>query len=83
MPTVAIVEGVRIQFYPIEHPPPHFHVRFAEWRAQIDIDSLNVLKGELPRAKLAAVVEWARPRRRQLHSAWIAIEMGRKPEKIA
>jgi hypothetical protein len=59
MPTVAIVEGVKIQFYSREHPPPHFHAVFAEHRAQIDSTSLTVLKGELPPAKLRAVIAWA------------------------
>ena len=35
MPVVAIVDGVKIEFYPDEHPPPHFHARFAEFVAQI------------------------------------------------
>jgi hypothetical protein len=40
MPTVAVVGGVKIQFFAQEHPPPHFHAVFAEYRAQIDIRSL-------------------------------------------
>jgi hypothetical protein len=51
MPTVAIVEGVKIQFFAREHPPPHFHAVFAEHRAQIDIRSLHVLRGSLPLSK--------------------------------
>jgi hypothetical protein len=42
MPTVAIVEGVKIQLFAQEHPPPHFHAVFAEYRAQIDIASLEI-----------------------------------------
>ena len=34
MPVVAIVDGVKIEFYPDEHPPPHFHARYAEFVAQ-------------------------------------------------
>ena len=37
MPVVAMVDGVKIEFYPDEHPPPHFHARYAEFVAQIDI----------------------------------------------
>ena len=29
VPTVAIIDGVRIEFYFDEHPPPHFHARYA------------------------------------------------------
>lgn len=42
MPTmVALVDGVKIQFYANEHPPPHFHAEFAEHRGVIDIESLS------------------------------------------
>jgi Domain of unknown function (DUF4160) len=83
MPTVAIVEGVKIQFYPREHPPAHFHAVFAEYRAQIDIASLSVIKGRLPRAKLRVVVSWAATRREALQHAWEAVMAKRKVEKIA
>jgi hypothetical protein len=36
VPAVAIVDGVKIEFYPDEHPPPHFHARHAEFVAQIE-----------------------------------------------
>jgi hypothetical protein len=83
MPTVAIVEGVKIQFYLREHPPPHFHAVFAEHRAQIEIASLTVLNGDLPPAKLRTVISWAETRRDALKGAWDAVMAKRKPEKIA
>jgi len=81
MPTVAIVDGVKIQFYSKEHPPPHFHAVIAEHRAQIDIASLTVIKGSL-RAKLRAVVSWAKARREALDRAWNAVMAKQKPERI-
>ena len=62
MPTVAIVEGVRIVFYRNEHPPPHFHARIAEHHAVIDIELLKVISGHLPVAKRRRVIKWARAR---------------------
>jgi hypothetical protein len=59
MPTVARVNGVKIQFFAREHPPPHFHAVSAEHRAQIDIETLRVLKGKLPPAILSKVLSWA------------------------
>jgi hypothetical protein len=59
MPTVARFEGVEIQVFAQEHPPRHFHAVFAEYRAQIEIESLRVMKGRLPPAKLSVVVSWA------------------------
>jgi hypothetical protein len=82
MPTVAVVEGVKIQFFAREHPPPHFHAVFAEYSAQIDIRSLNVLGGKLPPAKLAVVISWAETRREALMGAWDTALAKQKPEKI-
>jgi hypothetical protein len=82
MPTVAIVEGVKVQFFAQEHPPPHFHVMFAEHRAQIGIQPLRVLKGSLPPAKLAAVLLWAEQRQQALMDAWYTVLAKRKPKKI-
>jgi hypothetical protein len=83
MPTVAIVEGVKIQFYAREHPPAHFHAVFAEYRAQIEIASLRVLSGSLPHAKLAVVISWAEARREALKRTWDTVLAKQKPEKIA
>jgi hypothetical protein len=82
VPTVAIVDGVKIQFYPDEHPPPHFHAVFAEFVAQIRIDPPMVLRGSLPQNKLKPVLEWTSGQREGLMRAWTAIETGRKPEKL-
>ena len=82
MPTVAIIDGVKIQFYPDEHPPPHFHAVFAEFVAQIRINPPTVLRGSLPQSKLKAVMEWTFSNRNGLMLAWAAVEAGRKPEKL-
>jgi Domain of unknown function (DUF4160) len=42
VPVVVIVDGVKIEFYPDEHPPPHFHARYAEFVAQIEIRTSKV-----------------------------------------
>ena len=82
MPVVAIVEGVKIEFYPDEHPPPHFHARFAEFVAQIEIRIVKVLRGSLPPAKLGRVISWAAAHQSGLMNAWSAVEELRKPERI-
>jgi hypothetical protein len=82
MPTVAIIDGVKIQFYFDEHPPPHFHAVFAEFVAQIQIDPPKILRGSLPPSKLEAVVAFASKNRDALMRAWDALAEGRKPEKL-
>jgi len=70
MPTVAIVDGVRLMMYWNDHAPPHFHALFAEHRAVIEIDTLTVMEGYLPKPKLQAVVKWAGSRQNALHGVW-------------
>jgi hypothetical protein len=82
VPVVAIVEGVKIEFYPDEHPPPHFHARYAEFVAQIDIRNGRILRGSLPPAKLNRVLAWAEGHRARLMEAWSAVEELRNPGKI-
>jgi hypothetical protein len=82
VPTVAIVEGVRIRLYADEHPLPHFHAAYAEFSAQIEISSLRVMNGGLPPAKLSAVLSWAMVRQNVLKRTWDIVTAGEKPEKI-
>lgn len=55
MPTIAIVDGVRIFMYPRDHLPPHLHAKFAEFEAQISILTGDVLEGRLPAGKLRVI----------------------------
>jgi hypothetical protein len=70
MPTIAIVDGVRLMMYVNDHPPAHFHALIEEYRAVIDIETFTLGRGDLPRPKLRAVLEWAAPRRDALLRAW-------------
>jgi len=67
MPAVATVDGIRVEFYFDEHPPPHFHAKYAEYRALIRIDNLKIIKGALPRAQYRKIVQWASTRNSNSH----------------
>jgi len=83
MPTVAIVDGVKVLFFADEHPPPHFHLAFAEYGASVEIATLRVIHGSLPPAKLKVVLRWAAARRAELAEAWEAVVTEkRSPGKI-
>ena len=82
MPTVAIVDGVRIIFYWNDHPPPHFHVEFAEHRGQISIDTLDLMEGSLPAAKLAAIRRWATSHQKELLECWSKARKNENPGKV-
>jgi hypothetical protein len=81
MPVVAIVDGVKIEFYPDEHPRP-ISTPGTPNSWQIEIRTSRVLRGSLPPAKLNRVLSWAARHQPGLMNAWTAVEELRKPEKI-
>ena len=44
MPEISRFFGIVVQMYYADHDPPHFHVRYAEQRALIAIESLAILQ---------------------------------------
>ena len=45
-------------FRQAEHNPPHFHVIYGEYLAEIDIRTGEMLVGDLPRGALKMVEDW-------------------------
>jgi Domain of unknown function (DUF4160) len=82
MPVVAIINGIKIEFYFDEHPPPHFHARYGEFVAQIDVETLEIMKGSLPRPQMRTIQQWATSRRQALRQAWDACASGGNPGSI-
>ncbi len=65
-----------------DHAPPHFHARYGEFEATIDIDTLNVSQGELPGRALNLVQEWAIIHREELLEDWRLCRENSLPAKI-
>lgn len=59
MPTIKIIDSIKIDIYSREHPPPHFHVLYAEYEELIEIESLNTYVGKIPKAQRKKVINWA------------------------
>ena len=57
MPEISNFYGIVITMYFPEHNPPHFHVRYNQYRASIDIHTGKVT-GEMPRRALKLVYDW-------------------------
>ena len=60
-----------IKMYYDDHEPSHFHALYGDHRAQIEIETLDLLKGELPPRVLRLVIEWAWMHRRELLENWV------------
>lgn len=76
MPTISSFYGILIRMYYDEHGPPHFHVGYQGYDAAIDIDSLELRAGSLPRRALNLVLDWAELHQDELRANWARIEQG-------
>ena len=71
MPRISQFFGVSIYMYHNDHLPSHFHAEYAECEAVYAIDTLDLLRGQLPRRAQNFVIEWALLRRAELRENWI------------
>ncbi len=53
-----------------DHNPPHFHVKYENYRAIIEIKGLEIIDGNLPLKVLALVIEWASIYKEELIGNW-------------
>jgi hypothetical protein len=60
MPTIKIIDSIKIDIYSREHPPPHFHAIYAEHEELIEIESLKTYIGKIPVTQRKKVTDWAR-----------------------
>ncbi|HWF43205.1 MAG TPA: DUF4160 domain-containing protein [Candidatus Kapabacteria bacterium] len=73
MPEISRFFGIVISMYFRDHSPPHFHAAYGEYTAQVTIEDLRVIHGELPRRVKSLVLEWANDHRDELMKTWNAI----------
>lgn len=83
MPTISMFYGIIIQMFWDDHAPPHFHALYSEYEVLINIATLEVMKGTMPRRALALVLEWASQHRMELMEDWKLCEKHQTPKKIA
>lgn len=65
-----------------DHSPAHFHAEYGEYEALIEIDTLSILQGELPRRAIALVAEWGTLHREELRADWARARAGVPLETI-
>jgi hypothetical protein len=76
MPTISRFFGIIISMYYNDHLPTHFHAKYSESNAQVGIETLAIIEGELPRRALALVLEWAALHRDELRENWERARQG-------
>ena len=80
MPEISRFYGIIIKMFYKDHNPPHFHAEYQEFEAIIDINTLQVVKGDLPKRALILVIEWALEHRIELMGNW---EKAKIPDSLS
>lgn len=81
MPVISSFYGIVITMLLNEHNPPHFHVKYAEYRALVTIQD-GLIEGSMPRRALNMIYEWLDIHKDELMNNWEKITHGELPDKI-
>lgn len=82
MPEVSRFFGITIRMFFDEHLPPHFHASYGGDEAQIGIEPIQVLNGQLPSRAISLVFEWAAIHQRELAENWDRMRQDQAPRKV-
>jgi len=82
MPEISRFLGIIIRMFYNEHNPPHFHAIYNEFEAEIDINTLEIIAGDLPKRVRNLVIEWAIDHRDELMEDWELMRNDSKPKPI-
>ena len=74
MPTISRFYGIVVYMNWDDHPPPHFHARYAEHKATISITTGEVIEGSLPGRACRMIEEWQRLHQAELEENWRRFE---------
>jgi hypothetical protein len=84
MPTISMFYGIIIRMYcaPKEHAPSHFHAFYGEYKAVIDINTCEIMEGDLPKKQSRLVLAWAELHQEELRADWKLAMDSELPFKI-
>lgn len=79
MPEITRFYGIIIKLFFSDHPPPHFHVIYGEHNALFDINTLEMIEGDLPLRAKSMVIEWAARHQTELMEMWATQKFHKLP----
>ena len=79
MPEITRFYGIVIKLFFGDHPPPHFHALYGEYVGLFDIQTLEMIEGDLPPRAKRLVLEWAALHGNELSGMWTAQEFWKLP----
>ena len=83
MPEISRFFGIVIRMYFGDHLPPHFHARYGDYEAVVDIHTLVIFSGYMPPRALGMIVEWGAQHRKELLDLWELAANGQPLHKVA
>jgi hypothetical protein len=82
MPEISRFLGIIIRMFYNEHNPPHFHAYYNDFKAEISIETLDIIAGNLPKRVYKLVVEWAVDHKDELKKDWELLRNDTPPQPI-
>ena len=79
MPEVTRFYGIVIKLFFGDHPPPHFHAVYGEYNALFNIETLEMIEGDLHPRAMKMLVEWATREQSELMKMWNSQEFYKLP----
>jgi hypothetical protein len=70
MPELCRFYGIIVYMFTKDHSPPHFHAKYGEFRGLINIESGELIEGNLPNRALRLLKEWIELHKQELKRNW-------------
>jgi len=70
MPVITTFYGIVIKMYFNDHLPPHLHALYGEYNGVFDLNSLEMIEGDLPPRAIKLVKEWSSEYKNDLLKIW-------------
>mgnify|MGYP001615321000 FL=1 len=84
MPTISMFYGIIIRMYrgKKEHDPPHFPAYYQDSHATFNVETSELMEGNLPNRQIRLVQAWAELHRDELIADWELAKNDDLPYKI-
>jgi len=85
MPTISMFYGIVVSLYFYDnkqHNLPHIHVRYQDTKAIFNIETSEMIEGDLPKKQQKLVSAWMEIHHDELIADWELAVVGETPYKI-
>ena len=81
MPTISMFYGILIRMFlgKKEHNPPHFHAYYQEYKGIFNINSCEMVEGNMPGKQIKLIIAWAELHKDELLADWELANNGERP----